>query len=731
VALVNPTQRSKAGGTGKKLPDDAADRVKAAIDLRELVESEGIALRREGREWRACCPFHNEKTPSFSVVPDKAIYHCFGCGEGGDAVAWMQKRHGMGFVEAVEALAERAGISLADPTSTGSAPTRRGAGSAAPVGTAVGGGAKKPAEPPRPRRPSPYDFKPDLDALCRAELASPEGQRVLDYLQNDRKLSRACIDHFNLGALVIRRPDGSPRGIFVAMPCYVKGVLVQVRFRPIPGPCLNCPGDDEKCPSCRGKGKGVLKAYLHCPDRPLPLYNVDSLTADTSASVLILEGEHDVHAAWDYGFRENVVTGTGGSDKFDDAWYDALEPYRGFVMGQDQDGPGQKAADREAKKLGLYRCSRLALPHKDLNDCLKAGVPDSEIQAAIRCARPMVETKFSSLGSYRHAIERRIATPTLLVGLPTGSSRLDRIMGGWRPGLFVVTGDTGSGKTSFTAWALREQALRGVPSLGTCFEQSPEELSEKFLRMQVGGDFTKVDQPTRFAAWDALDAMPAPVHFVDHYGRIPKAALLDAIRYAVRRLGVRFVVLDHVGYVDLGEEENDSSITRFMIELATLGKNEEVCIAAICHPNRMNVAQQRRVTMKDLKGSSGIEQNAHAVLVIERGKIGGKQTTPFTTAYLDKVRSEFGMPGSSCVLAYDPLATTYADEWALTPMGRAGRQGGIVSPPAPAPGAPEEPIVIPTRRGSRVEAAPAPPVSPEEDRSDPSKYTADGQPIPF
>jgi hypothetical protein len=707
MPTVDPTKPTRRTLTprGQKLPDDAAERVKEGTDIVALIQGDGVVLKREGHEYKGLCPLHNESSPSFSVSPSKRIWHCFGCGEGGDAVDWMVKKRGLGFVEAVRALAAMGGIVIDTPTGgavsppPAGGPTRR---TGAKVGTVGGGGGESP-KPKGPRRPTPFDFTPTLDADCHADLmfGCADGDVVREYLTNDRKISMDAIRHFRLGVLVLRRADGTTRARFLSIPCYDRhGALLTVRFRTIPGPCLDCDGTNTECRSCKGKGKGVLKAYLHCPDRPLPLFNVASLTADTSKTVLLTEGELDVIAAWDYGIRDNVVTGTGGAGKFDEAWYDDLEPYRGFVMCQDGDVHGDEAGERDAKRLGLYRCSRAVLPKKDLGDCLQAGVSISEVQNAIQHARPMVTAKYATASSYRQQIEDRIAKPSLLVGLPTGSSKLDRIIGGWRPGLVVITGSTGSGKTSFTAWAAREQALRGVPTLVTCFEQSPIELAEKHLRMEVGGDFTKVDAATRDAAWARHDAMPAPMHYVDHYGRMNKDELFEAIRYAVRRFDVRWAMIDHAGYVKLGAGEDTSKAAAemddLMIDLATLGKNEGCCLVTVCHPNRMWTAQGRdRPGMSDLKGGSGIEQNAQAVLVVVRNEIGKAFTTPSTTFHLDKVRSEFGVPGSSCVLAYDPLATTYADDWLQTPMGRAGKGAGLVVP-SPSTG----PVEVPTKRGS-------------------------------
>jgi DNA primase len=85
---------------------DTIERVRDAVDMVELVGAK-TDLRRVGTRWTGLCPFHDERTPSFSVDPAKKLYHCFGCGEGGDAITFMRQTEALDFPEAVELLAER------------------------------------------------------------------------------------------------------------------------------------------------------------------------------------------------------------------------------------------------------------------------------------------------------------------------------------------------------------------------------------------------------------------------------------------------------------------------------------------------------------------------------------------------------------------------------------------------------------------------------------------------
>ena len=91
--------------------DEILDEVKRSNDIIEVI-SQYISLKRSGRNYFGLCPFHNEKSPSFSVSPDKQIFHCFGCGVGGNVISFISKIEGIGFKEAIEVLAEKANIQL-------------------------------------------------------------------------------------------------------------------------------------------------------------------------------------------------------------------------------------------------------------------------------------------------------------------------------------------------------------------------------------------------------------------------------------------------------------------------------------------------------------------------------------------------------------------------------------------------------------------------------------------
>ena len=87
------------------------DEIRSRLDMVELV-GQSVNLKRAGENWKGLCPFHTEKTPSFTVNPKRGIFHCFGCGVGGDAFGFLMRQDRLAFPEAVRALAQRAGVEL-------------------------------------------------------------------------------------------------------------------------------------------------------------------------------------------------------------------------------------------------------------------------------------------------------------------------------------------------------------------------------------------------------------------------------------------------------------------------------------------------------------------------------------------------------------------------------------------------------------------------------------------
>lgn len=513
----------------------------------------------------------------------------------------------------------------------------------------------------RPMGGRSWEWDPALADAAQVTLwDDPEAEPVRRYLlsgpgslpggADGRRLPEDAVRKWKLGAY---RDSGGGWWVTIPLLDSSTGEPVNIRYRRIPDP-------DGSTPSPK---------YRVCAGRELPLFGVRAMSDDLAAPVLICEGELDVVALWAYGYERGVVSGTGGAGTWKDEWLDVLEPYRSFVLVYDDDKAGEEGAEMVAEKLGKYRVSRAELPHKDAGECWLHAVDVAAIDHAVDHARGLIEVELLSPSYWRTAIERGVNNPQELVGLPTGSPRLDKMFGGIPVGLTVVTGDSGAGKTSFCSWLLYEQARRGVAVGFTSFEQHMKGTVQKLLRMQIGGDFLQATQAQRDAAYRNLDGLP--IRIVNKYGRIEIPKLLETIRYGRRRLGTRVWLIDHLGFlIDSSKDDERRQIDHLVRTLAILANDEELAVVMIAHPHASR-ERGHRVTIKDLKGSSAILQDAALGLTVvanDPAKFGGH---PCATIHNDKQRTEWGEgTGASCVLYMDPQAILYSDDERLLPCAR-------------------------------------------------------------
>ena len=93
------------------IPQTFIDELLNRVDIVDVIEK-FVPLKRSGTNLSACCPFHEEKTPSFTVSQQKQFYHCFGCGVHGSALSFLMEQQGLGFIDAVEDLAARVGMTV-------------------------------------------------------------------------------------------------------------------------------------------------------------------------------------------------------------------------------------------------------------------------------------------------------------------------------------------------------------------------------------------------------------------------------------------------------------------------------------------------------------------------------------------------------------------------------------------------------------------------------------------
>lgn len=148
------------------MASDDVREIKSRLDIVEVI-SEYVQLKKKGQTYWGCCPFHNEKTPSFSVSPERQTFHCFGCGKGGDVFSFVMEKEHLEFREALERLAEKAGVTLSSRP-----------GSSAPRGSA--------------------DANKAALEFFMESLKAPEGEAARKYLAR-RSITLADAARFEIG----------------------------------------------------------------------------------------------------------------------------------------------------------------------------------------------------------------------------------------------------------------------------------------------------------------------------------------------------------------------------------------------------------------------------------------------------------------------------------------------------------------------------------------------------
>jgi len=391
------------------------DELRARTTLSTLI-GKSIKVQKAGREYKACCPFHNEKTPSFTINDEKGFYHCFGCGAHGDAIRWMTDHRGLPFMDAVKELADGAGMEIPapDPHAARKAEQARGLHDAMQAaqdwfesqlsglnGAEARAYLEKRGITDATRRAFGFGYAPDSRGKLKAALKDFPAEMLIEaglLIQPDDK-DREPYDRFR-GRLMIPIRDA-------------RGRVIAFGGRALLSSATG---------NSRGGGGAGSPKYLNSPDTPLfdkgrTLYNIDkALPAARQADrIIVVEGYMDVIALAQAGIHECVAPlGTALTEhQLERLWKMVDVPILCF----DGDSAGQKAADRAAMRaLPLLKpgqsMSFATLPGgMDPDDLVKAKGA-AGFETCLASSVPLVERLWLH---ERHAGE--VATPEARAGL--------------------------------------------------------------------------------------------------------------------------------------------------------------------------------------------------------------------------------------------------------------------------------------------------------------------------
>ncbi|MEZ8825633.1 DNA primase [Vibrio amylolyticus] len=394
-----------------QIPRSFIDDLLARLDIVDIVDAR-VKLKKKGKNYGACCPFHNEKTPSFSVSQEKQFYHCFGCGAHGNAIDFMMEYERLEFVEAIEELASFLGLDV-------------------PREQRAGGSSNQPTANTEQKR-NLYDLMGSIAQFYRNQLKVSSSKVAIDYLK-ERGLSGEIVQKFGIGFVadewdLVRKNFGQQRATQDML--VTGGMLIENdkgnrydRFRgrvmfPIHdrrGRVIGFGG--------RVIGDGTPK-YLNSPETPIfhkgkelyGLYEVLQAYREPP-QILVVEGYMDVVALAQYGVDYSVAS--LGTSTTGDHLQVLFRQTNTVVCCYDGDRAGREAAWRALENALSYLKSGNILKFLFLPD---GEDPDSFIRKHGKEAFEKEVQEASPLSDY--LIDNLINTQEINLGTSEGKSRL-------------------------------------------------------------------------------------------------------------------------------------------------------------------------------------------------------------------------------------------------------------------------------------------------------------------
>jgi len=377
---------------------------------------------------------------------------------------------------------------------------------------------------------------------------------------------------------------------------------------------------------------------------------------DTTKTLLIVGGEFDALAICVAGFQ-NVISTTIGETGWSDAWTPQLEACEDIVIIYDNDDAGRKGAISLADKLGNHRVRIGEWPKdvKDANEALQKYGKAFDVNSHIDAAKPSGGDSVVRIAELREAYKKSLRGNNPR-GITTGWTDLDNIMGGVRDGeVTLVTGDTSSGKSTFASqWAL-QMAKQGMRTLVCPFEMGAQRQLDKWVRQWSQAAPDSLSEQKLDDSLDALEKLPLWV--LTRYGSIRIEPMRNTLIYAIRKLGVKFVLVDHIHFmVEEGPAER-SDLDSMMKMLAEIAVDTRTHIVVVAHPRQHSSSDEKHrdnriIQMSDLKGSSGLKQLADNIMSVWRPRKADRTGVMangigVANVYMLKARSDFAVEGST------------------------------------------------------------------------------------
>lgn len=581
------------------------DELRARTTLSALI-GRSIPLRKAAGEFKSCCPFHQEKTPSFTVNDEKGFAHCFGCGWHGDAIRWLTDHQNMNFREAVKRLASEAGMTM-------------------------------PLIDEREFRAHETAPRQTYKAITAEPQKLPA--EALRWFYEERGIGEETLKRAKVG--------WSDKKSCVVFPYIMPGVG-QIGF----------------------KFRGLPKKIWQDKDGPeKPYWLVDQLDPTLGSDLYIVEGELDALAMREAGIHNVVSVPGGGGNKrvpFVELCEEWTDQFDRIILALDADQNGQIMQEELARVYGKDRCWQILWP-ADMNDAnaVLQSYGAADLLEWVRAPIPYPVEGVFSVDDYRDEVlelfwNGRPAT------ISTGIASLDpyyQIM----PGLLtVVTGVPNHGKSEFIDQIAVNLAKREGWSFGICsFENPPADHIIKLLEKWVGMPFW--DGPTPRMSSSNVEAALAEIreHFffirTNKEDALTIETILERARALVKRKSMRGLIIDPHNKIEHRRPASMSEteyVSQVLSKVQGFAQNHGVHAWYVAHPAKMKAENGKtpEPTLYDISGSAHFANMTDNGLTIHRGE------ADWTTQIIvRKVRFKWHGQQGRTTLRYDRVTGIYSD----------------------------------------------------------------------
>ncbi|MGV8057877.1 MAG: DnaB-like helicase C-terminal domain-containing protein [Smithellaceae bacterium] len=413
---------------------------------------------------------------------------------------------------------------------------------------------------------------------------------AMEYITITRGLNIETVKAFNIGLQI--DTDGKQ---WLTIPHYEKGKLINIKSRSLP------PAE---------------KTFRRVKDCRSILFNADALEIYKD-QIFITEGEIDALTLWNHGIK-NVVGVTTGAGSFDPAWIDALKAIKKIILCYDPDEPGQKGAKEAARRLGYDRCFNVVLPDgKDINEYFQAGADIyNDFQTLVNEARQFDIAGVMSFDNGLIKFKEDLQRPGQSSGLKTGWPSLDRIIKtGFMPGeLIVLSAPPKIGKSTLALQIVSYNSLLDIPELFFCLEMRPMKTIQKITQSHIKSEevgMMEIEQ-TR------IDFKGKPLYLGYCFQKPTLESIIETIKAAIRRYGLRLVVFDHLHFLCRSINNQVQEVGLAVQAFKFLAEELETPVILIAQPRKLQA--DSIMTAMDLKDSSSIYSDCDHLILLHRAR---------------------------------------------------------------------------------------------------------------